>query len=220
MTRFTLTGARIFDGERIRDGDAVIVDGDSIEAVVPGASPEGAIERHDLGGGLLAPGFIDVQVNGGGGALFNNDPSLDAVRGIAAAHRRFGTTGLLPTVVTDAPEVMRRAAEAITTARREGVPGILGIHFEGPFIDPRRRGAHQEKFIRPITGDDVGYFREKNFFFAALCIIPPAITFRRISRAHFSWDANVLAVFGLPFFSYLLLRSKRAHAASPISTMP
>src|SRR5207253_2984349 len=96
---------------------------DRIEAVIPEASLERGIERHDLSDGLLAPGFIDVQVNGGGGALLNNDPSLDTVRRIAVAHRRFGTTGLLPTVVTDAPDIMQAAADAVAAARRERVPG-------------------------------------------------------------------------------------------------
>ena len=158
MTRLALTGVQVFDGERIRDGEAVIVSDDRIEAVVPEASLEPEIERHDLVEGLLAPGFIDVQVNGGGGALFNNDPSPDAIRRIAEAHRRFGTTGLLPTVITDAPEIMRAAADAVNLARCERMPGVLGIHFEGPFLDSRRRGAHDERFIRAMTAADIAYF--------------------------------------------------------------
>jgi len=155
MTRLALTGARIFDGERLREGDAVVIDGARIEAVMPQESLERGIKRHDLDCGLIAPGFIDAQVNGGGGALFNDDPSLGTIARIATAHRRFGTTGLLPTVITDVPEIMRAAMRAVADARLARMPGILGIHIEGPFIDQRRRGAHAERFIRAITPGDV-----------------------------------------------------------------
>ncbi len=152
---FALTGARIFDGETIRDGRAVIVEGARIADVMAAGRIAAGIERRELSGGLLVPGFIDVQVNGGGDALLNDNPSVETVKRIAASHREFGTTGLLPTVITDAPEIMEKAIVAVREARIAGVPGVLGIHIEGPFLDPARKGAHDARFIRPMTDADV-----------------------------------------------------------------
>lgn len=152
---FALTGARIFDGDKIRDGFAAIVEGSRIKDMVDAGRIAADVERRDLGGGLLAPGFTDVQVNGGGGALLNDNPSVETVRRIAASHRKFGTTGLLPTVITDAPEITEQAIAAVRQARAAGVPGVLGIHIEGPFLDPARKGAHEARFIRAMTEADV-----------------------------------------------------------------
>ncbi len=105
---FALTGARVFDGESIRGGLAVVIDGDRIAEVVSEEKLASGIERRVLNGGLLVPGFIDVQVNGGGGALLNDNPTIDTVRRIAESHRKFGTTGMLPTVITDAPRFCRK----------------------------------------------------------------------------------------------------------------
>jgi N-acetylglucosamine-6-phosphate deacetylase len=149
-----LTGCRVFTGDTFLDDHAVVIDGERIMAVVPRADA-GVAEMHDLGGGLLAPGFIDVQVNGGGGALLNDDPGVETVRTIAASHRHFGTVGLLPTVITDAPAVIRQAAESVARAIADKVPGVLGIHIEGPFLDVARKGAHAARFIREMEQADV-----------------------------------------------------------------
>jgi N-acetylglucosamine-6-phosphate deacetylase len=150
-----LTGARVFDGDSIRNGLAVVIDGARIVEVVPHEKLDSGTERRELNGGLLAPGFIDVQVNGGGGALLNDNPTIDTVRRIAESHRRFGTTGMLPTVITDAPAVLSEAIAAVKAAREKGVPGVLGIHIEGPFLDRERKGAHELRFIREMTEADV-----------------------------------------------------------------
>jgi len=152
---FALTGARIFDGDKIRDGFAAIVEGSRIADVVDAGRIAAGVERRDLSGGLLAPGFIDVQVNGGGGALLNDNPSVETVERIAESHRKFGTTGLLPTVITDAPEITEQAVAAVRQARAAEVPGVLGIHIEGPFLDPARKGAHEARFIRVMIEADV-----------------------------------------------------------------
>lgn len=150
-----LAGARIFDGSAFHDDHAVVIDGARITALVPRAQMPGGVEVRALSGGVLAPGFIDVQVNGGGGALLNDEPSAATVRRIAESHRKFGTTGLLPTVITDAPSVIHRAIDAVRAARSEGVAGVLGIHVEGPFLDVERKGAHALRFIREMTEADV-----------------------------------------------------------------
>jgi N-acetylglucosamine-6-phosphate deacetylase len=127
-----------------------LIEAGRIAAVVPPAALPGDIVRHDLDGAYLLPGFIDAQVNGGGGVLFNNTPTIDAVRTIAQAHRRFGTTGLLPTLISDDAEVMRDAVAAVRDAIDQGVPGVLGIHLEGPYLAPARKGTRNaDKFRVP-----------------------------------------------------------------------
>ncbi len=149
-----LVGARIFDGERFLDDHAVIVEGARIAGVAPyGNRPRGGGEV-DLGGGILAPGFVDVQVNGGGGALMNDGPSVDVVARIAESHRKYGTVGMMPTLVTDTPEKTRVAIAAVRDARRR-FPSVLGIHLEGPFLDPARKGAHDANYIREIEPSDI-----------------------------------------------------------------
>ena len=148
-----LTGARIFDGERLHDDCALVVEGGSIQALTAFADRPRGGDQVDLGGGILSPGFVDWQINGGGGVLFNAEPTVEGITAIAAAHRRAGVTAFLPTVVTDAPRVLDAALAAAREAR-ERVPGALGIHVEGPFIDPRRKGVHPPEFIRPMLKED------------------------------------------------------------------
>ena len=149
-----LTGARLFDGERMRDGHAVVIEGERIAGVVPEAGLDAALPRRRIAG-LLAPGFVDVQVNGGGGVLFNDQPDVTGIRAIGAAHRRFGTTGFLPTLITDRPGRMAAAIAAVRDALAAGVPGVLGIHLEGPFLSPARKGAHDAGLMRRVEAADI-----------------------------------------------------------------
>jgi N-acetylglucosamine-6-phosphate deacetylase len=149
-----LVGARIVDGERFLDDHAVIVEGARIAGVAPYARRPRGRGEVDLGGGILAPGFVDVQVNGGGGALMNDGPSVDVVARIAESHRGYGTVGMMPTLVTDTPEKMRAAIAAVREARRR-FPSVLGLHLEGPFLDPARKGAHDASYIREIEPSDI-----------------------------------------------------------------
>jgi len=137
------------------DEVAVVIDDAQIVDVVPRTDARvRAAHQRDLLGQMLAPGFIDCQVNGGGGVLFNDAPTVDTLRRIATAHRRFGTTGLLPTLISDDAEVMRAAIAAVAAAIAQGVPGILGIHLEGPFLSPQRKGIHDAaKFRVPDAAD-------------------------------------------------------------------
>ena len=144
----------VFDGAVVQRHAAVVIEGANIAAVVPRTELAATIPKHDLPkGAWLAPGFIDVQVNGGGDVLFNDAPTVHGIRTIAAAHRRFGTTALLPTLITDAPEKMQDALAAVD-ALVDSDPGVIGIHLEGPFISPERPGVHAVRHIRRPTGAD------------------------------------------------------------------
>ena len=126
-----------------------------IPAVVEEDALPDDIGRQDLQGGWLLPGFIDAQVNGGGGVLFNNTPTMEALGAIARAHRRFGTTGLLPTLISDDAGVMEQAIAATQQAIAQGVPGILGIHLEGPYLAPSRKGTHDAGKFRVPDMDEI-----------------------------------------------------------------
>ncbi len=152
-----LRNARILTGDGFRDDLAVVIEGGRISALVSDAAPQlgSADEQVDLGGGWLLPGFIDAQVNGGGGVLFNNTPDVASLRTLAAAHRRFGTTALLPTLISDDVQVMRRAIDATRQAIDDGVPGVIGIHLEGPYIAPARKGTHDAAKFRVPDADEI-----------------------------------------------------------------
>jgi N-acetylglucosamine-6-phosphate deacetylase len=140
-----LANARVLSAQGWRDDAAVIVEDGRILELATRAPPNA--EVHDLSGRILLPGFIDCQVNGGGGVLFNDQPTAEGIRAIGAAHRRFGTTGFLPTLISDTTEKRRTAIDAVDAAISEDVPGVLGIHLEGPFLSRARRGVHAEKYL-------------------------------------------------------------------------
>jgi N-acetylglucosamine-6-phosphate deacetylase len=145
----------VFDGTVVRERAALIVDGSRIAGLLPTTELPRTISTHVLPeGAWLAPGFIDLQVNGGGDVLFNDQPTVQGVCSIAAAHRKFGTTGLLPTLISDSPEKMRLALEAgVVAVGRE--PSVLGVHLEGPYLSSERPGAHDVRQIRRPGPDDL-----------------------------------------------------------------
>jgi N-acetylglucosamine-6-phosphate deacetylase len=148
-----LTNARVLLEDGFHSDRVVVVEGGHIASVRQGEAPADA-EAVDLQGGFLVPGFVDLQVNGGGGVLFNNDTSVDAIATIGQAHRRYGTTGFLPTLISDDAAVMARAIDAVRGAIDQGVPGVLGIHLEGPYLAPARKGTHDAgKFRVPDAGE-------------------------------------------------------------------
>jgi N-acetylglucosamine-6-phosphate deacetylase len=148
-----VSGARIFDGYNWHDDAALLIEFGHVASIVPAnAVPERSESVH-LDGGFVVPGFIDLQVNGGGGVLFNNDPSVEAIRTISAAHAQFGTTALLPTLITDTVDVSLAAMQAGRDAQKLGIPGFLGLHLEGPHLAVARKGTHDPSLIRSM--DDV-----------------------------------------------------------------
>jgi N-acetylglucosamine-6-phosphate deacetylase len=155
MAMLALTGARVFTGHHFLDRHAVLIEGALVAGVVPEADLAADLPRETLAGGVLAPGFIDAQVNGGGGVLFNASPDAASLGRLAAAHGRHGTTALLPTLMTDRPERMASAIAAVREAMAANCRGIAGVHLEGPFLSPSRKGAHEAESIRPMTEADV-----------------------------------------------------------------
>jgi N-acetylglucosamine-6-phosphate deacetylase len=152
--RFAITGARIFDGETWYGEAALVVSADSVESIMPLSWLEDGLDRLDVGGGLIVPGFVDLQVNGGGGLMINDRPHVDTIRTICAAHAPFGTTALLVTLITDTPEVSAATVAAGHEAARQKVPGFLGLHLEGPHLAVSRKGAHDPTLIRPMSDAD------------------------------------------------------------------
>ena len=150
MATRALVNARLLVDDGFRDDLAVLLDdaGDIAMLVPAGQARLQAGEVQDLQGGWLLPGFIDAQVNGGGGVLFNNDTTVEAIAAIGRGHRRFGTTGFLPTLISDEAQVMARAVAATRAAIAAGVPGVLGVHLEGPYIAPARKGTHDASRFR------------------------------------------------------------------------
>lgn len=160
MREFWITAEQVFDGDVLHAQAGVRV----LDGVVADVAPAASVPNDAQGlqhTGLLTPGFFDIQVNGGGGVLLNTSPTQEGITAIAAAHRRFGTVALMPTVITDAPEVLVRAVDATLAAR--DVPGVKGLHIEGPHLSRARRGTHDARYIRPMetaTFDQVARLRD------------------------------------------------------------
>lgn len=146
----SLAGAAVFDGDVLHRGAALVLDGGRVAGI---GAPKG--EVTELEGGILCPGFLDLQVNGGGGLAVGGETDAAALAAICATHARLGATGILPTLITDTPAATARVIDAGIAAAQAGVPGILGLHIEGPHLDPRRKGAHDAGLIRTMQAADM-----------------------------------------------------------------
>ncbi|WP_313588190.1 N-acetylglucosamine-6-phosphate deacetylase [Aquidulcibacter sp.] len=142
MTPIAFLNGSFALGEQIVSGQTLLVSCGTIEAIGPDLAIPAHYDRYDLSGDILSPGFVDIQVNGGGGALFNDTPTVETIATIAKAHAKFGTTSLLPTLISDDLNKVAQAIAAVDAAIEAGLPGILGIHLEGPFLNASRKGVH------------------------------------------------------------------------------
>lgn len=149
MTQQTIAVRRLFDGTDFLDRQAVEIADGAIAAIRPARPDEPCLD------GLLAPAFLDLQVNGGAGRMVDGTTDLPGLRAICATHRGLGAAGVLPTLITDSPQATAQVIQTGIAAARAQVPGFLGLHLEGPHLDPRRKGAHDAALIRPMTGDDL-----------------------------------------------------------------
>lgn len=149
MSRLALHASRILTPAGFRPEWCVLVDAGRIVDVMPSGKCPAEWPQRKLEGDLV-PGFVDLQVNGGGGVLFNDHPTVDGIAAIGEAHRRFGTTGFLPTLISDELGTLERAIRAVDAAIERGVPGVLGIHIEGPFLNPAMSGIHDSSKFRSL----------------------------------------------------------------------
>lgn len=154
MMTSILTNARILVGRDFREDLVVAIEDGAISAVPPrGETPDGAL--YDLEGAILLPGFIDTQVNGGDGKLFNESPDAETILHIGKTHRAFGTTGFLPTLISDEIDIIRSAIAAVDAAIEQGAPGVLGIHIEGPFLSTDKKGVHDPARFRKLEAEHI-----------------------------------------------------------------
>ncbi|MEM6832302.1 MAG: N-acetylglucosamine-6-phosphate deacetylase [Sphingomonadales bacterium] len=150
MTENALTGARVLLPQGLASDLCIVIKNGLIQAITP--EPPNSVASIDvLGGGIILPGFIDVQVNGGGGALFNDAPNIESLRTILDAHRRFGTTGMMITLISDDLDKVAAAIDAVGQAIEADLPGLCGLHIEGPFIAPEKRGIHDAKKVQKLS---------------------------------------------------------------------
>jgi N-acetylglucosamine-6-phosphate deacetylase len=157
VTSLALINGRVLRAEGFVQGQSVLIERGRILDVLPADDARcRAAQPYDLAGGLLLPGFIDLQVNGGGGVLFNDAPTIESSRAIGAAHRRFGTTAFLPTLISADLDIVARAIAAVRGAISAGVPGVLGIHIEGPFLNAARKGVHDPAKLRELDASALG----------------------------------------------------------------
>ena len=173
---------RVMTDAGLVEGWAVRVAEGRIAAVGPEADVAGGAQRRDLGGGLLLPGFIDIQVNGGAGVLFNDAPTVESIAAIGRAHRRFGTTGFLPTLISDDLPAVETAMKAADQALVRGVPGVLGVHVEGPFINPRRKGIHDPGKLQTIDDPALAILAAPRAGRTLVTLAPETMTPQTIAR--------------------------------------
>jgi N-acetylglucosamine-6-phosphate deacetylase len=204
-----LVNGRVLRADAFVRGQCVLLEQGRIVGVLPADDVRcRAAEPYDLGGGLLLPGFIDLQVNGGGGVLFNDAPSVESIRAIGAAHRRFGTTAFLPTLISADLDIVARAIAAVRGAIAAGVPGVLGIHIEGPFLNVARKGVHDPAKLRELDPSALGLLTSLKGGRTLVTLAPEMTTPRLIQQLV---AAGVVVSAGHTNASYAEIRAALAH---------
>jgi N-acetylglucosamine-6-phosphate deacetylase len=207
VARHAIAASHVFDGLAVHRDRAVLVDGSRIAALVPRRDVPAGVPVAALPEGLwLAPGFIDTQVNGGGGALFNDTPTPDAIATIVRAHRKFGTTALLPTLITDVPETTAKAIRAVDEAAAS-MPGVIGIHLEGPFLSPERPGVHDPRRLRRPNDDDLAMITAKRRGVTLVTLAPEQVPSGFVSALA---SAGVRVALGHSMATYVETRAAMA----------
>ena len=207
-----LINGRVLRAGNFVRGQCVLIEHGRILDVLPAEDARcRAAEPYDLGGGLLLPGFIDLQVNGGGGVLFNDAPSVESIRAIGAAHRRFGTTAFLPTLISADLDIVARAIAAVRGAIAAGVPGVLGIHIEGPFLNVARKGVHDPAKLRELDASALGLLTSLREGRTLVTLAPEMTTPQLIQQLV---AAGVVVSAGHTNASYAEIRAALAHGLS------
>lgn len=175
-----LLHARLFDGEQFHAGKAVVLNQGQVEAIIDQPKAMDGYEIHDLTGCVLAPGFVDVQVNGGGGVMLNGTTDLNGLETIAEAHRQYGTTTMLPTLISDEWPAMEQVADLIKQAHRHwgensSLSAVKGVHFEGPYLNPARKGVHKAEILRPVDRDALDVFTHPDLGVRLVTVAPEKV---------------------------------------------
>ena len=177
MTQLRFHAEQLFDGQNFIDNQVLTITDGVISAI------DQNIDNVDVkAAGLVVPGFIDLQVNGGGGALFNDSPSVDKLKTIMTAHAKFGTTAMMPTLITDKVDIMAQAADAMSEAIAQKVPGIIGIHFEGPHLSLAKKGTHSAELIRPISAAEWEILSRKDIGQVMVTLAPETVSAQDVTR--------------------------------------
>ena len=176
-----LIGAQLFSGKEFFDNRALLIDGENIIDIINEHNIPNNFETQKLNGGILSPGFIDLQVNGGGGKLFNNSPDKQSLNTIIEAHQHFGTTSIMPTVISDSLNVLKRCTTTISEVI-ENNKSLLGVHIEGPFFNVKYRGAHQKQYINTINSDYLNLFESLKDFPVMLTLAPECISTKQLKH--------------------------------------
>jgi N-acetylglucosamine-6-phosphate deacetylase len=204
-----LLNGRVLRADTFVSGHGVLIEQGRIVDVLPADDARcRAAQPYDLGGGLLLPGFIDLQVNGGGGVLFNDAPSVESIRAIGTAHRRFGTTAFLPTLISADLDIVARAITAVRSAIAAGVPGVLGIHIEGPFLNVARKGVHDPAKLRELDASALGLLSSMSGGRTLVTLAPEMTTPQLIEQLV---AAGVVVSAGHTNASYAEIRAALAH---------
>lgn len=209
------SGGSVFDGKVLHRDVEVVFRAEIFQQLSPPGKVD-ARDRVDLKGGILAPGFVDLQVNGGGGVMLNDDPSVETLKRMAEAHTRLGVAGFLPTLITDTAEIVTQTLNAVTQALDEKVPGIIGLHLEGPHLSDARKGAHDARYIRPMTDKDVAELVTAKSKLPVLMVTtaPESTTPEHVRRLS---DAGVIVALGHTDASHDLCKSYVAAGATCVT---
>ena len=179
--KHAITGAKIFSDHKLLDNKALLIDGENIIGIVAKNDIPNNIKIQQLNGGILSPGFIDLQVNGGGGKLFNNSSDKESLDDIIKAHLHFGTTSIMPTVISDSLNVLQRCTSTIANEINNN-KSLLGVHIEGPFFNVKYRGVHQKQYINTINNDYLNLFESLQGFPVMLTLAPECISIKQLKH--------------------------------------
>ncbi len=181
MTTYRFSNGHIAASTGVLHEATIVVEDGRITRIGDATSDQAVDHAIDLDGGWLMPGFVDTQVNGGGGVLFNDTPTVEGIAAIGAAHRPFGTTAFLPTLISDTPDVIALALDAVDAAILAGVPGVLGIHIEGPVISPARKGIHDPTRFQDLDDDLLALLTRPRLGRVMVTLAPERVTAAQIA---------------------------------------
>ena len=179
--KHAIIGAKIFSDHKLLDNKALLIDGENIIGIVAKNDIPDNIKIQQLNGGILSPGFIDLQVNGGGGKLFNNSSDKASLDAIIKAHQHFGSTSIMPTVISDSLNVLQRCTSTISNEINNN-KSLLGVHIEGPFFNVKYRGVHQKQYINTINNDYLNLFESLQGFPVMLTLAPECISIKQLKH--------------------------------------